>query len=465
MTNFGEGAYLCVHAFAQAARAAGSVEAEALADALERIRLRGPQGDVVMDAATHHAAVNTYLARCEADGGFRIIESFGQNPPRIPERYREQAQAAKLHESPASPQVAARLAADLSAARQKVGKAQNILAHADMAIVATDARGRISEANRSACLMFGYAADELEGMLVHDLLPPHFRRKHAELFQRFVDGEETERRMASRGEVTGYRKDGTFFPLEASIAKFREEGNWSLVVTMRDITDRKKAEDELLWRATHDPLTGLPNRALIRERLASALQRSRRQKLSVALLFVDLDGFKLVNDTHGHEAGDVLLKGVAQRLMEQVRPGDTVARLAGDEFVVLCEQVEHAAAVSSLAQRINAALRDPIDFGDLPLTVTASIGIAVGHGTTHSADDLLRSADTAMYAVKEKGRDGWQFFSDSLQDQARQRLVITQGLRLAIANNELSPRFQPIVAAGSGRIVGAELLLRWHPPE
>ncbi|MDO8933859.1 MAG: EAL domain-containing protein, partial [Rhodocyclaceae bacterium] len=229
--------------------------------------------------------------------------------------------------------------------------------------------------------------------------------------------------------------------------------------------ERKRAEEELTRRATHDPLTGLPNRALIRERLANALQRSKRQGLSVALLFVDLDGFKLVNDTHGHEAGDALLKVVAARLLEQVRPGDTVARLAGDEFVILCEQLEQPATISTLAERINDSLRQTVDFDGIPLFVTASIGVAIGHGSTHSADDLLRSADTAMYAVKEKGRDGWQFFSDSLQDQARQRLVITQGLRLALERNELSPRFQPIVDAASGRIVGAELLLRWHPPE
>jgi len=216
-------------------------------------------------------------------------------------------------------------------------------------------------------------------------------------------------------------------------------------------------------RATHDALTGLPNRALIRERLANALQRSRRSGLLVALLFVDLDGFKLINDTHGHEAGDFLLKTVASRLIEQVRTGDTVARLAGDEFVVLCEQVEQPDTISVLAERINDTLRLPVEFAGTPLFVTASIGVAIGNGSTHAADDLLRYADTAMYAVKAKGRDGWQFFSESLQDQARQRLVITNGLRTAIDNNELSPRFQPLVAAESGRIVGAELLLRWQP--
>ena len=465
LTNFGEGTYLCVHAFANAVAAAGTTEAEALVGALERVRVVGPQGVVEMDAVTHHASVNTYLSRCNADGTFSIVENFGRNPPVIPERYREQVKAARLHESPATPAVTARLAAEVGAARRRVGTAQQILSIADMAILATDAEGIITESNLSACLVFGYQEEELLGMSVHLLLPPHFRQRHAELLRGFVAGEETERRMSGRNDVMGYRKDGSFFPLEASIAKFRNGDEWLLVVTMRDITERKKAEDELTRRATHDPLTGLPNRALIRERLTNALQRSRRSGVSVALLFVDLDGFKLINDTHGHEAGDAVLKSVAARMIEQARPGDTVARLAGDEFVVLCEQVEQPTSMSVLAERINDILRQPVDFNGLSLFVTASIGVAIGSGSTHAADDLLRFADTAMYAVKEKGRDGWQFFSESLQDQAKQRLIITNGLRSAIERNELSPRFQPIVAAESGRILGAELLLRWHPPE
>ncbi|MDK9725506.1 MAG: ABC transporter substrate-binding protein [Sterolibacteriaceae bacterium MAG5] len=464
LTNFGEGTYLCVHAFARAAAAAGSIDAEALVEALEGVSVDGPQGTVAMDPATHHAHVNAYLARCNADGTFDIVERFGRIAPTIPERYREQAAAVRLHESPTSPQAAARVAAETAAARNRLGTAQQILSIADMAILATDQDGIITEANHGACTLFGYGADELPGMSVHLLVPPNFRQRHAELLAGFVAGEENERRMARRSEVAGYRKDGSFFPMEASIARFRNGEEWVLVVTMRDITERKLAEEELTRRATHDVLTGLPNRALIRERLGNALQRSRRQGLSVALLFVDLDGFKLINDTHGHEAGDALLKEVAARLIEQVRPGDTVARLAGDEFVVLCEQLEQPASISALAERINDALRLPVEFRGVPLFVTASIGVAVGHGTTHSADDLLRSADTAMYAVKEKGRNGWQFFSDSLQDQARQRLSIIQGLRSALERDEFSCRFQPIVEADSGRIVGAELLLRWHPP-
>jgi len=468
LTNFGEGAYVCVHAFANAAAAAGTIETEALVAALEKISVDAPQGRVEMDPETHHASVNTCLARCNADGSFAIVEHFGRITPEIPERYRAQLRATRLHESPASPEVAARLAAELGRVQQKIGTAQQILSIADMGIIATDAQGIITEANRSAAQTFGYDEAELVGLSVHLLLPPHFRQRHVELLHSFVVGTETERRMSGRSEIMGYRKDGSFFPLEASIAKFRNgdtDNDWLLVVTLRDITERKQAEEELTRRATHDPLTGLPNRALIRERLVNALQRSRRSGLAVVLLFVDLDGFKLINDTHGHEAGDALLKDVTARLIEQVRPGDTVARLAGDEFVILCEQVEQPTAMSVIAERINDSLRQPFTFGAQPLFVTASIGIAIGTGSTHTADDLLRYADTAMYDVKQHGRDGWAFFNESLQDQARQRLAITSGLRVAIERDELSLRFQPIVAAESARIVGAEALLRWKPAE
>ncbi|CAB1369627.1 EAL domain-containing protein [Denitratisoma oestradiolicum] len=466
LTNFGEGAYLCVHAFARAVEAAGATEAEALVDALERVLVRGPQGLVEMDARTHHASVHTYLSRCNADGSFSIVEDFGVNPPCIPERYQDQIQVMRMHESQTSPQVAARLAAEVGAAMRRVGTAQQILSLADMAILAADANGLITETNPSACKMFGYDPEEMLGMSIHLLLPPHFRQRHAELVKAFIAGDEHERRMAGRSELTGYRKDGSFFPLEASIAKFRNGQDWLLVATLRDVTERKLAEESLTWRATHDPLTGLPNRDLIRERLTNALHRSRRSGLSVALLFVDLDGFKLINDSHGHAVGDMALKAVADRLIAQVRPGDTVARLAGDEFVVLCEQLEQPAVVAALADRINDILRVPVEVEGLSaLFVTASIGVAIGTGSTHSADDMLRYADTAMYAVKLHGRDGWQFFNESLQEKARHRLSITNGLRLAIERNELSLRFQPIVVTESGRIVGGEVLLRWHPPE
>ncbi len=461
LTNFGEGTYLCVHAFAQAVTSAGTTDAEALVTALEQCRVVGPQGNVIMDAKTHHASVNTYLARCNADGMFSIIESFGCNPPIIPERYRLNLRNTALSAVVASLPDRPRQKAEENVTSNDT--ARQMLSLADMAIMATDEQGIIIEVNRSACLLFGYNEHEMLGMSIHLLLPPNFRYQHVELLKQFVLGEETERRMATRSEVMGYRKDGSFFPMEAGIAKFYNHQQWTLVVTIVDITARKRVEDELVWQSTHDPLTGLPNRELIYQRLVMALQRSRHNGLSIALLFIDLDEFKSINDSHGHGIGDDLLKVVSTRLLAQARAGDTVARLSGDEFVILCEQLERpATTVTMLAEHINTALRNPIILYERQLFVTASIGIAIGRGTTHSADDMLHSADTAMNAVKERGSDGWQFFNQQLQKQAQQRLTISRGLRSAIENNEFFPCFQPIVVAHTGQIVGAELLLRWH---
>lgn len=464
VTNFGEATYLCVRAFAEAAQEAGSTEADALVQALEKTSMLAPQGWVQMDAATHHACVNTYLARGNRDGSFSIVERFGNIPPAIPERYRSQSLPCQAGNADSN-DISAQVEAEAKASLLKLAAAQQILSIADMAILATDEDGIIQHANPNACDMFGYAAAEMHGMSVHLLLPPHLRQRHVEMVRGFAKGQETERAMSQRNEIIGYRKDGSFFSLEASIGKFRHGEHWMLVATMRDITERKRGEESLLWQATHDGLTGLPNRNLIRDRLEHALQRSRRNGQSVALLFVDLDAFKLINDTHGHETGDSLLKAIANRLIETVRPGDTVARLAGDEFVVLCEQLAQPTAITGLAERINQLLRQPLECNGHLLYVTASIGIAVGHGTTHGCDDLLRSADTAMHEVKQQGRDGWHFFSASLEAKVRQRLSVSQGLRLAVERQELSARFQPIVDAQSQAIVGAELLLRWHPAE
>lgn len=453
LTNFGEGAYQCVHAFAKALNKAGVVEVEALVDALETVNVIGPQGKVQMQAKTHHAQVNSYLSRCNANGTFSIIEDFKRILPVIPERYRHFAQI-DLRKASSNQALTKHLV--INDATQK------ILSFVEMAILITSEEGIIIEANRSACQIFGYTNEELMGMSIHLLLPPSYRERHAGALRQFVLSHETERRMGQRNSVMGYRKDGSFVELEAGISKFYDGNQWILVVTMLDITERKRGEQQLVWQSTHDVLTGLPNRRLIHERLNSILQRTLRNKMNVALLFIDLDGFKLINDTYGHETGDVLLKTVSDRLLNQVRPGDTVGRLAGDEFIVLCEQIEKPELIVNLAIRINDALRRCVEFNGLNLFVTASIGIVIGHGDQYSADEMLRSADTAMYAMKQKGRDGWQFFNDKLQEQAKQKSLIIQGLRLALEQNELSVVFQPIVTVDDGLIVGAELLLRWH---
>ncbi|MEL4179612.1 EAL domain-containing protein [Roseateles sp. PN1] len=476
ISNFGAGAYLCVMALAQAAAACQSWETTNLIAALKQVDLLAPQGRVRMDPASQHVSVDIYLSCCEAQGDFRIIDHFPAQAPNAPARYtlpppplaELQAPAPQWHAEPGAsglPMPEAPRPETLKSAEhvERTERAE-LMAFADTPIVATDGQGWIRRANFSAAELFGYSVEEMHSLSVHSLLPPHLRERHVMLFQRFLDGDEQLRRMSGRGDIVGYRKDGSFFPLEASIAKFRQDDGWSLVVTLRDISERKQAEAQLLWRATHDDLTRLPNRALFTERLQNALERSRRLDLSVAVLFIDLDGFKLINDSHGHEAGDLLLKEVARRLGSCVRPGDTVARLAGDEFVVLCEQLQQPESISILAERINVALRQPVHLDGITVRVSASIGVAVGHGMTHAAQEILQGADMAMYAAKERGRDGWRFFNEGLQAQARDRMCISQGLPLALARHEMKVVFQPIVDAMQGQVIGSELLLRWHPP-
>lgn len=455
LTNFGEGVYVCVHAFAQAVQMAGTTESQALIAALEQVSVDAPQGHVQMDAATHHAHVNTYLTRCNAEGEFLIVERFGCQAPVIPERYQPHALPGSATSLTANP-------AEIQQLANSAGAGQ-ILLHADTAVLATDASGRINSANHKAADMFGYTLDEMKGIHVDQLLPPHLRHHHSNYIRQFVSSRDSCLSMMGRKDLSGYRKDGTFFPLEISVTKITLDGNIALVATLNDVSGRKRIEEELQWRAFHDGLTGLPNRALMQERLHHALDRAGRQGNALGLLFLDLDNFKLVNDVHGHQMGDTVLKLVAEQLISLVRPGDTVARFAGDEFVILCENVEDPALIASVVERIVESFRHPMRIGDITMYITTSIGVAIDQGGINNADDLLGYADTAMYAAKQKGRDGWQFYSVALQNEVRQRLNISTGLRNALEREELSPRFQPIINTDTHRVVGAELLLRWHP--
>ncbi len=291
VSNFGEGTYLCVHAFAAAANAAGELTSEALIPALEQVKIHAPQGLVRMDSATHHAHVNTYLACCRANGSFEIIEHFGCLAPEIPQRYRARSTGVAHNPSAIYPphtvaQEGARLATEAAAMIHRISAAHEILSIADVAIIATNAEGIIVEASAHAGELFGYTQAELAGMSVQLLLPPHLRAHHALHMANFLASPDKIRRMRERGDVTGYRKDGSFFMLEASIAKLFTEDGWLLIATLQDVTERKRAEEELVWKATHDQLTGLPNRTLIHERLVKILQRSRRQNSSVAVLFI-----------------------------------------------------------------------------------------------------------------------------------------------------------------------------------
>lgn len=238
-----------------------------------------------------------------------------------------------------------------------------------------------------------------------------------------------------------------------------------LVLTMRDITDRKQLDTELRRQALHDSLTSLPNRALFLDRVGHALSRGFRDGNSVGVLFLDLDDFKLANDRLGHAGGDELLIAVAARLTTLIRPGDTVARFGGDEFALLVEGADVASKIEEVAERVEAALQEPLRVGDDHLFVRVSIGMAVGTPETHNPDDLLRDADAAMYVAKRNGKARHVLFDSMMHEAAQRRVAIAGELRGAIARNELVVLYQPIVDVHTQRTRGVEALVRWEHPQ
>ena len=235
------------------------------------------------------------------------------------------------------------------------------------------------------------------------------------------------------------------------------------MLTCRDITERKTIERQLQQMAFHDALTGLPNRPLVTNRLEQALARAERTLGKVAILFIDLDNFKLINDTLGHGTGDELLVSLAARLRACVRPQDTVARLGGDEFIVLLESVLSSNEASEVAERIAETLRPPFVLGDLEVVVTASIGAAVS-ARGDRAENVLRNADLALHEAKSAGKSRSALFDASMERDAVNRLELQADLRRALERNQLRLMYQPIVSLADGRVTGVEALLRWHHP-
>ncbi len=234
--------------------------------------------------------------------------------------------------------------------------------------------------------------------------------------------------------------------------------------SLSDVTARKEAEARLLHDAFHDRLTGLANRALCLDRIGQAMRRARRTDECIAVLFVDLDRFKLVNDSLGHAAGDRLLLGIADRLRAVVRPADTVARLGGDEFCVVLESIHNAEDAHTVADRTQSALAAPFNLGGQQVFATASIGIAVHDDSHRSADDLLRAADLAMYKAKSNGRNCHHVFDAEMQHRAITRLELETDLRTALEREQFLLHYQPIVNLADGEMHGVEALIRWKSP-
>ena len=269
------------------------------------------------------------------------------------------------------------------------------------------------------------------------------------------------------GPLRNFRKDGTPFWNELYIAPVRDESGRvvNFIGVQKDVTERKLLEEKLAHQAFHDPLTDLPNRSLFLDRVDHALKRARRRGERVAVLFMDLDNFKVINDSLGHEVGDELLIAVAGRLSSCLRPVDTAARLGGDEFVVLLEDVEDPQEATKVAVRIEEALRAPFWVGGHHLFVTTSVGVALGGDDADRSGDLLRNADLAMYRAKEGGKDSHAVFEPGMNEKALERLGMEADLRRALDKEEFRVYYQPKVSLKSGRIVAQEALVRWEHPE
>jgi diguanylate cyclase (GGDEF)-like protein/PAS domain S-box-containing protein len=269
------------------------------------------------------------------------------------------------------------------------------------------------------------------------------------------------------GELALMKPDGREVPVSAQfLVHYDAEGELEFFSgVMRDISERKAFEYQLAHQATHDPLTGLPNRVLLLDKLTGSLERARRHQRLMAVLFLDLDHFKVVNDSLGHGLGDRLLIAIAERLKVALRPGDTIARFGGDEFVLLCEDLDASGDAIAIARRVDQALSSPFEIDDAEIYVGVSIGIAFSDRDSNEPETLIRDADAAMYRAKEKGRARYEIFDSAMRAHAVDRLDIENALRRALDRRQLRVHYQPIIDLGTGLISGVEALLRWEHPE
>ncbi len=324
-----------------------------------------------------------------------------------------------------------------------------------------DRAGQVRYVNSYAATQFGCEPGDIIGRRQADLFPPEVAQSHQMSLQRVFDGGEPiyveGRNVFPRGEVW----------LGTWLAPIRDgRGRVEAVMGVsRDITDRKRAEEQLLHDAFHDALTDLPNRALFMDRLGRAVERLKRHREGcLAVLFLDLDGFKVINDSLGHAIGDQLLVGTARRLQACLRTEDTVARLGGDEFAVLLDDMRHITEATRVSERIQKELGHPFVISGHEVFAPASIGIAMSATGDESPEDLLRDADTAMYRAKALGKGRYEVFDPAMHLRAVTRLQVETDLRRAVEREEFRLHYQPIIALDGGHVFAVEALVRWQHP-
>jgi diguanylate cyclase (GGDEF)-like protein/PAS domain S-box-containing protein len=317
---------------------------------------------------------------------------------------------------------------------------------------------RFTYLNDALAKLYGYPSQlAMLGIPLNDL----YEQEEIERFAREVLPM-VRREGRWRGEANGRRLDGSIFPQEISLTSIDGGG---MVCVVRDITERTYAEEQIKHLAYHDALTGLPNRLLFKDRLTVALSHAQRDRKRLAVLFLDLDRFKVINDSLGHNVGDQLLQAVAERIETSVRESDTVARLGGDEFTLLLSQLNQSEDAAPIAEKLLESLRQVFHLEGREFMITTSIGISLYPEDGTDAETLIKNADTAMYQAKEQGRDNCQLFNAFVNAKALKRIGLEHGLRRALQNGEMAMHYQPIYDFRAGRITGMEALLRWTHPE
>jgi diguanylate cyclase (GGDEF)-like protein/PAS domain S-box-containing protein len=346
--------------------------------------------------------------------------------------------------------------------RQSEERYRTILDETADAYYEVDLAGNFTFVNDAICRHIGYSREELLGTSFRGSIDKEDIKTVYNAFSRIYTTGKPERdifyRVIRKDGTTGFAENSGF-PLQnkkGEIIGFRGIG--------RDITERKQAEEKIQYLATHDTLTGLPNRSMFSQLLNYAIQTAQRYGRQFAVLFIDLDRFKIINDTLGHEAGDQLLKEIATRLKQQLRAVDVVGRLGGDEFVILIEEVSDSNQVATVAHKILTSVIKPITLMGQESRITASIGICMYPKDAEDEQSLMKNADIAMYLAKEEGKNNYQFYSKDIQSKSLEHLSIETNLRFALEHNELSLHYQAKVDCKTNAITGVEALLRWQNP-
>jgi diguanylate cyclase (GGDEF)-like protein/PAS domain S-box-containing protein len=346
---------------------------------------------------------------------------------------------------------------------QMEGRYRGLLEAAPDAMVVVNQRGEIVLLNVQAEKQFGYHRDELVGQKVKNIIPQGFaERLIADALRSAEDA--LAQQIGAGIELNGRRKDGSEFPIEIMLSPLEGAEGTLVTAAIRDITTRKKAEAQMIHSSEHDFLTGLPNRMLLNDRVNQAIRFALRHRKKVAVLFLDLDGFKHINDFLGHPTGDKLLQSIAKRLVDCVRGSDTVSRQGGDEFVVLLSEEEHSEDASITARKMLQAVAEAHFIDQHDLHVTSSVGVSVYPDDGLDAETLIKNADTAMYQAKENGRQSYQFFKPAMNVRAVERQAIEESLRRALERQEFALHYQPKINLRTGEITGVEALLRWTHP-